>query len=79
MTATNPYGFDWGPMSVTRMADIEGRGYVLEITTDHARLQIHVTEKGRKITAGEPLGPYRGGYRPGHDGYGPGRATGDVA
>lgn len=60
----NPYGFDWGPMSVTRLAHIEGRGYVLEVTTDHARLQIHVTEKGRRVTA-KPLGPYMGGYRPG--------------
>lgn len=62
----NPYGFDWGPMSVTRCCHIEGRGYVLEVTTDHARVQINVTEKGRKITT-HPLGPYQGGYRPGHE------------
>lgn len=62
---TNRYGFDWGPMSVTRLGYIEGRGYLVEVTTDHARMQVYVTEKGRKITA-TPLGPYEGGYRPGH-------------
>lgn len=60
----NRFGFDWGPMSVTRCAHIEGRGYIVEITTDHSRLQVYVTEKGRKISARE-LGPYQGGYRPG--------------
>jgi hypothetical protein len=44
------YGFEWGPMRVTRMAHIEGRGYCIEIATEHARLQVLVSEKGRKIT-----------------------------
>lgn len=47
------YGFRWGPLDVTRLAHIEGRGYVLRIITDHQEMQIHVTEKGRKITAYE--------------------------
>jgi len=54
----NPYGFDWGPMKVTRLAHVEGRGYALEVTTDYARVQLYVTEKGRKIEA-FPLEPYR--------------------
>lgn len=45
----NPYGFDWGPMSVERTAHIEGRGYALTIRTEHQTMQVFVTEKGRKI------------------------------
>ena len=44
-----PFGFMWGPMVVERLAHIEGRGRVLEIRTNDVRLQIHVTEKGKKI------------------------------
>jgi hypothetical protein len=51
------YGFTWGPAEITRTAWIPGRGRVIEITTDHARLQVHVTEAGRKITA-HHLEPY---------------------
>jgi hypothetical protein len=54
----NPYGFDWGPMSVERLAHVDGKGYALEVKTRHARLQIYVSEKGRKIEA-YPLGPYK--------------------
>ncbi len=54
----NVYGFDWGPMSVQRLTHLEGRGYVLEIRTDHARLQVHVTEKGRRIHS-HPIPPDR--------------------
>ena len=43
------YGFPWGPMTVSRLCHIEGRGYVLEIKTDHAALQVYITEKGHKI------------------------------
>jgi hypothetical protein len=43
------YGFEWGPMVVERTAHIEGRGYVLTIKTEHKRMQVHVTEAGRKI------------------------------
>jgi hypothetical protein len=45
----NPYGFDWGPMKVERLAHISGRGYVLRISTEHTQMQVHITEKGRKI------------------------------
>jgi hypothetical protein len=48
------YGFLWGPMKVTRMAHIEGRGYSLEISTDHVRMQVYISEKGRVISACEP-------------------------
>ena len=43
------YGFEWGPMEVTRMAHIEGRGYVLEIRTAHRSMQVHITEAGYRI------------------------------
>jgi hypothetical protein len=43
------YGFAWGPMIVERSAHIEGRGYILTVKTDHARVEVYVTEKGRKI------------------------------
>jgi hypothetical protein len=38
-------------MVVERSTHIEGRGYILTIKTDHARLEVQVTEKGRKINA----------------------------
>jgi hypothetical protein len=43
------YGFRWGPMKVTRLAHIDGRGYVIEVATDHKAMQILVSEKGYKI------------------------------
>ena len=45
------YGFTWGPATIERCAWIPGRGRVLEIRTEHARLQVHITEAGRRITA----------------------------
>lgn len=45
------YGFRWGPMVVTRLVHIEGRGYALEVKTDHKTMQIFVSEKGRVIKA----------------------------
>ena len=48
------YGFQWGPMIVTRMAHITRRGYVLSIETPHQSMQVYVTEKGRKVQAYEP-------------------------
>ena len=43
------YGFEWGPMTVTRMIELEGRGRVVGIDTANRRLQIHVSEKGQRI------------------------------
>lgn len=43
------YGFQWGPMLVTRMCHITERGYSLEIATSHASMQVYVSEKGHKI------------------------------
>lgn len=43
------YGFQWGPMEVTRMAAIEGRGRVVGINTPHHRCQLYVSEQGRSI------------------------------
>lgn len=46
------FGFNWGPMEVSRLAHVEGRGYVIEIRTGHKSMQVYVTEAGRKI---EPM------------------------
>jgi hypothetical protein len=54
----NPYGFDWGPAKVERACHVDGRGYVLEIHTQHARLQVYISEQGRKIKP-YPLEPYK--------------------
>jgi len=46
------YGFWWGPMDVTRAASLEragGTARVLEITTDHHRLEVYVSHTGRSI------------------------------
>lgn len=45
------YGFTWGPMELTRICHVEGRGYVLEVKTDSKNLQIYVSEKGRSVRA----------------------------
>ena len=45
------FGFEWGPMRVVRCAHIEGRGRVIVIATDHAELEVFVSEKGHKIKA----------------------------
>ena len=43
------YGFQWGPIEVTRMAHIDGRGRVIGIDTPHHRCQLYVSEAGRSI------------------------------
>ena len=53
------YGFAWGPMQVTRAASIPGRGRILTITTDHAEVQVYVSEHGRRITC-TPMPPPAG-------------------
>lgn len=45
----NPFGFDWGPLSVTRLTHVEGRGRVLEVKTAHRTLQVYVSEAGRSL------------------------------
>ena len=41
----------WGPLAVTAIAHVEGRGYILDIETEARRqpLQVYVTEKGHSI------------------------------
>ena len=51
----DPYGFGWGPMKVQRLAYIEGRGYVLEVSTDTQSMQVYISEKGRVIRACDPV------------------------
>lgn len=43
------YGFQWGPMEVTRITYLVGRGRVLKIRTEHQELEVFVSEKGRNI------------------------------
>lgn len=47
--AVTDYGFEWGPMTVLRIARVEGRGAVISVRTDHTDIQVLVSEKGRKI------------------------------
>lgn len=51
------YGFTYGPATVERVAHVEGRGRTIEVRTDHARIQVYISEKGRKIEV-YPLAPY---------------------
>jgi hypothetical protein len=43
------YGFKWGPAEIVRLIAVPGRGRVLSVKTDHAELQILISEKGRKL------------------------------
>lgn len=43
------FGFRWGPMEVSRMAHVEGRGFVIGVNTDHRRCQLYVSEGGRSV------------------------------
>jgi len=44
------YGFRWGPLSVVRLAHVEGRGYVLSVQTEHhPGVEVRVSEKGHVI------------------------------
>lgn len=52
------YGFTYGPAVVSRLSHIPDRGRVLEVFTRHARVQIYVSEAGRKITI-HPQPPYK--------------------
>jgi len=49
------YGFRWGPMEVERLSEIRGRGYMLGIKAQGARLEIYVSPTGRSVRV------YRGG------------------
>ena len=43
------YGFLWGPMEVTRLSSIEGRGQVLGIKVGGHSLQLYASPKGRSV------------------------------
>ncbi len=45
---------DGEPFWVEMNLHIPGKGYSLSIHTDHAEMQVYVSEKGRKIQAYEP-------------------------
>ena len=51
MSGLTDFGFEWGPVEITRLAHIERRGYLLEVRTKRQSMQIYVSEKGRKIEA----------------------------
>ena len=43
------FGFKWGPMWVTRIARLGTRGRVLQVRTDHRKIEVFVSDKGRSI------------------------------
>jgi hypothetical protein len=46
---TGPYGFAWGPMSVTRVAEHKGT-VVVDITTDTGKsISVYVSPTGRSV------------------------------
>lgn len=49
MNEITDFGFTWGPVTVTRMAHIPGRGYVIGIDAGSKRAQVYVSEKGRSL------------------------------
>ena len=53
ISGSTDYGFRWGPMLVERACHIEGRGYSIQIQTEHKVMQIYVSEAGRVIRAYE--------------------------
>ena len=48
-TPFTPYGFIWGPMVVTRLCHDKRYGYVLQVKTQHGKVEIRVSPKGRKL------------------------------
>ena len=54
------YGFTWGPMEVYRTAWVPGKGRSLTIRTDHASIQVAVSEKGRKIRVFGDMASFEG-------------------
>lgn len=51
------------PFWVTLNLHIPGKGYSLSVHTDHAEMQIYVSEKGRVIRAYEPRPKTKEGKR----------------
>jgi hypothetical protein len=55
------YGFDWGPVRVTRLMQMDGRGVVLRIKTiAEKQVDIYVSERGHSVRifgSREWLGP----------------------
>lgn len=53
MSKITPYGFEWGPMEVTRLMHAQsgerGLGWLLEVGTKYAAVEIYVSDKGRVI------------------------------
>jgi hypothetical protein len=41
-----PFGFRWGQIEVTRMAEIEGRGQVIGIEAGNRKFELYVSAKG---------------------------------
>jgi hypothetical protein len=42
------YGFTWGPMTVTRLTEIDG-SVCLGVDSEHHKLQITVSPQGRSV------------------------------
>lgn len=58
-----PYGFVWGPMNVTRVAEHKGT-VVVDITTDTGKsINVYVSPMGRSVRVfmdGDEMKPVRG-------------------
>ena len=54
MDESTPYGFKWGPLTVTRIAHDDSIGYVLEVETDRHVAQVRVSAGGQNMTVTEP-------------------------
>jgi hypothetical protein len=48
------YGFVWGPMEVTRLAEFDGRVVVQIATTTGQMVEVHVSPTGRSLRVFKP-------------------------
>ena len=48
--AVTQTGFEWGPLTVTRLISDDRFGYVLEVKAGGKSVEIHSTPHGQKLT-----------------------------
>lgn len=48
--AETDYGWRWGPITITRIASIEGRGVVVDLSTEAGSVEVHATPSGQSMT-----------------------------
>jgi len=51
------YGWEWGPIQITRVSDDPKYGYVLQVSTENAPgyVEIRTSPKGYKLTVKQAL------------------------